>query len=882
MKRFDPVSIKNRMIQRLQVQEDWANILGVGVIGSLVDVISEGNAELVRYLEYLYNEKKWRNARNMSSLTHLADLISYKRSLPKSAIGHVIVSHTDINGVERLPNYGVNFFDLNQTSNFDDLVENERASFIESSALVPWTADDRYMIPKGTIFKSNTGVSYLALETVETRSLKEPFSRIRANPSKYEDFLRAGGWNGIKYLKVPVIQGEEVVIHFGRSRGTRFESFVIDSLTIENASNVISERFFKVEIQFPNTDITEEWEKIHNIRLAGPYDKVFEVKILNNEDRVLIKFGDGITGRMLPSNAELVVKYLNTMGSRGNIQERFQIISLNLPPNHRMIDPRTNQQSNFLNCTNISPIMGGFDIENEDEIRTSAPPSYLQSYTISTHRSYMEQILKNSPVNLLHCKIFYSGAYTTGSYGPKNVINDDGESNVVSASVLDNNRVLQEITMNKNTLLITAIRSNGEKIDDPETNLIEPIIKAFVDVKSPSDSFDYIEPNYIEIRPNILVNTNETLTEDEIQDKIVPHLLNRYNIFNTDFDQSYYKADIVDITQNSLVSTFPEIFLEAKANIGVPLLLTHRTDSSDIFGPENSKETLMAYPFNFDKIFAQNKLNAGFKNYKVKAPYLIRADLIFREDPTKNRSLFLFDERTDLQDEITVNEAEQYPINPAISIPGIRSMNRYENFGNDYIRFYNDYSESFFNQQTRTAQFTFIDKVTTPTYVYQMRQFGINPVEIRPLFLDEYGQNRIFETEEVTPSERLSLNFIEGDEPGQFCYRKNRQFVENCKILFYENYHNVLSPLYANGFIIIPLHKLFITEDILEFVDHFKEERSKVEMAKEIDFLLREKFTLNVYSIPMEENFHCENPFDIIFTSRDNLLLQKNYLKSSQ
>jgi len=278
MKRFDPVSIKNRMIQRLQVQEDWANILGVGVIGSLVDVISEGNAELVRYLEYLYNEKKWRNARNMSSLTHLADLISYKRSLPKSAIGHVIVSHTDINGVERLPNYGVNFFDLNQTSNFDDLVENERASFIESSALVPWTADDRYMIPKGTIFKSNTGVSYLALETVETRSLKEPFSRIRANPSKYEDFLRAGGWNGIKYLKVPVIQGEEVVIHFGRSRGTRFESFVIDSLTIENASNVISERFFKVEIQFPNTDITEEWEKIHNIRLAGPYDKVFEVK----------------------------------------------------------------------------------------------------------------------------------------------------------------------------------------------------------------------------------------------------------------------------------------------------------------------------------------------------------------------------------------------------------------------------------------------------------------------------------------------------------------------------------------------------------------------------------------------------------------------------
>ena len=96
MKRFDQWAIRDRIMTRLQVQEDWANILGVSVIGNLIDVIAESNAELARYLEQLYNEKKWRNARNMSSLTHAADLISYKRQLPKSAIGYVIVSHTII------------------------------------------------------------------------------------------------------------------------------------------------------------------------------------------------------------------------------------------------------------------------------------------------------------------------------------------------------------------------------------------------------------------------------------------------------------------------------------------------------------------------------------------------------------------------------------------------------------------------------------------------------------------------------------------------------------------------------------------------------------------------------------------------------------------
>jgi len=868
------------MMQRLQIQEDWANILGVGTIGNLINVIAEGNAELARYLEYLYNEKKWRNARNMSSLTHQADLISYKRQLPKSAIGYVVISHTDLNGITRLPNFGTVFFDLDQTSDFDELIQNHNASYIEKSALVPWTSDQNYIIPEGTTFRTSKGVSYFSIETVESRALKEPFSAIKSNPTKYADFIKGGGWNGIKYIKVPVIQGRKVDVNFGRAKGTRFESFSIDALNIENASNIISDRYFKVKVtpilmhQGQQSDlVTEVWERVENIRLAGPYDKVFESKILNDENKVLIKFGDGITGQMLPKNANVTVDYLETLGERGNVNERFQITQMILPPGMTQVDPRINVQTNFLGVTNIAPIMGGKEIENEDEIRMNAPPSYLTSYAIATKGSYYEQILKNSPVNLLHCRIFQSNIFTTDSYGV-----DEIKQTYVSNI---ENSVLQEISMNKNALLITAIRSNGEKLIDARNELIEPLIKAFQDSKSPNDSFDYIEPNMIEVRPNIIINTTETITENEIQQNVVPKILEKYSIFNTGFEKPYFKSDIIDIAQSFGFNKYSETFLEAKTTASnIPIILTR--DNYDMILSDsaiNENRTLLAFPFKFDRLFAQNKLNPGFKNYKVKQPYVIRADILYREDPTNNRTFFLFDERTDLQKRLTLKEAERYGIDEETQIP-IFEILKYSNFS-DELLFFNNFSEFFYNQQVRTAQFNFIERITSPSYLYQMKQFNIEPYELRPLYIDELGKNKIFDIREVPNGEKVSFNLETRDDIiGQQCFRKNKQYVDKCKLIFNENYDDPDSSLYANGYLILPLGKVFNSSNINTLRILFRNMIELEPMALEMAKLLSDQFTINVYAQPMEDKLECENPFDIIYSNKNNILVQKNYLKS--
>ena len=861
------------------MHEDWATIIGQGTIGNLLTTISEGNAELARYLEYLYQEKKWRNARNMSSLTHLADLIAYKRSLPKSAIGFVIVSHNDINGISRLSNFGTTFFDLDQSSDYDNLTQNLTATNMEKSALVPWTADTGYIIPEGTIFKSGTGVSYFSVETVESRALKEPFSAIKANDTKYADFIKAGGWNGIKYLKIPVIQGEKRSVEFGTARGARFESFSIDVLNVENASNLISEKYFKVSVtpQIPsigNNDYvaakTEVWEPVIDIRIAGPYDKVFEYKILNNEDKVLIKFGDGITGQMLPAGALISCNYLETLGTAGNLEERYQIVQMVMPPGFNQIDPRFNVQTTFLECTNIVPIMGGKDIEDEDEIRVNAPPSYLQSYSIATKASYLNQIIKNSPINLLHCRIFQSSIYETESYGRK-------PNELPYLSNVGEHSVLQEVSMVRNALLVTAIRSNGTKLDSPETELIEPLIKAFNDRISPNDSFDYIEPNMVEIRPNIIVNTTETLTENEIKNNIMPQILDKYSIFNTDFEKPYYKTDIIDIVQNFNFSKYSSVFLEAKAKVNYMPTILSRVGMR--YTAINDKKSLFAFKFNFDPIFAQNQLGAGFKNFTQKAPYLLRADILFRNEPTKNRSLFLFDNRTKLQDPFPLMEAENLPINENQILPIIEDTESYSNFEN--ITFYNAYSENFVNHQVRTAQYNFIDRITSNSYVYQMKQFNSEPYEIRPLLLDASGKNKIFNVNEVPGDERVSFNYEEtANILGQQCFRKNTQFIPRCKLLFNENYNMPKDQNYAYGYLIIPISYILTSTEISQFLIMFENYPGFEEMSEEFARFFNDQFTINVYAVPVQDEFTTENPFDILYSTKENILIQKNYLSS--
>jgi hypothetical protein len=306
----------------------------------------------------------------------------------------------------------------------------------------------------------------------------------------------------------------------------------------------------------------------------------------------------------------------------------------------------------------------------------------------------------------------------------------------------------------------------------------------------------------------------------------------------------------------------------------MPTILSTKAESNESVREEG---TLLAFKFQFDSIFAQNQLNAGFKNYRQKSSYLIRADLIFK-NANKSRSLFLFDNRTDLQDEIPLMDAELLPIDKQIQIPN-NKIYSFRNFEND-INFQDSYSNYFSNQQVRTAQFKFIDRITSDSYVYQMKKFNIEPFEIRSLLVDENGLLKQFPKEEVDPTLQMSLNLKEEEIVAANCYQKNSLFIHNCKIIFNENYNTPNSKDFASGYVVLPIFNVLDFDDRENLFNMLKNINEFEKIAEYIQKMLQDQLTINIYAQPVMDTFECEYPFDIIFSNRDNILIQKNFLAS--
>lgn len=865
---------------------EWAQVIPNGTISNLGQAFAESGNELAKYLEYLYQEKKYNNARNLSSITHMTDLVAYKRNLPKSAIGYAIVAPTDKDGKNRLSNYGVEFFDLDASSDYDELTQNKNATSEEKASLVPWTANKSYCIPEGTVFTSSSGIKFIATESVESRSLKEPFSVIKKDDTKYKSFIEAGGWNGIKYIKVPVIQGEVVTTQLGQAQGTRYESFTLDSLDVENASNIISCKFFKVLVKpikkVNGTDVddgdTEIWEKIENVGLAGAYDKVFEIKILDDENKLLFKFGNGITGKMLPKDAIITVQYLKTLGASGNLSSKYQLNTLTLPNGEAMVDPRTNTVSNFLCCTNISPINGGYDIEGTNDIRQNAPEEYLDSYTISSKKSYLKQIESNSPVNLLHPHIFSSEVVESESYG--NSDNDDADEYVSSVDT----SILQETTQTKNSILVCALRSNGEEIEDPETELVEPLKLLLDDYMSTNDSLDFVKPNLIRLCPRIKIGTSSNILEKDIYDELRPKIYSKFSVFNRDFSQPLYESEIIDTAHNLSYAKKVDEFIEAKATVDMkPTILTKALQTGatwldytgslvssvkDIIQEDIDNETLFSFDFSFDDIFMQDKINCGFKNYKYNSPYLLKVDVIFNEEVENSRTLFLLDNRKNIEEDLSVEEAYYKSVDSSKRIPDIDNKGTYGDVSFDW---FDELDNNFKNFQMRTAQFTKIDLITDENFMDQAKSFIASPFEIRPLFINDKGENEIFNKDDVPSDSRVSLNF-NSDVKEETCYRKNFQYWEHTRILFTEDYKNSK----ACGKIIVPINRILTSEDIESLKNLFADVESFSEQEEDIKKLISDKVQINVYALPVQTTFKCNNENDLIFVEKEDILIEKN------
>lgn len=875
MKRFDYESNYNRHIKRMSKLANWASMANLGTIVNLLKDESYAESEIGDYINFLAIEKKFKTAHTLSAIQAQTDLIGYQRSLPKSAFGYVIVSHTDENGANRLANLGSYFFDPDASSDYDNLSQNTDATSLEQKTLVPWTADSLYSVPEGTVFTAESGTTFISTETVEIRALKEPYSTIKNDTEKYAAFIEAGGWNGIKYLKVPVIQGKLQSTDIGIAEGTRFESFSIDSLDIERAASKVSKKYFTVTVTPMDSnnnlkeDEAETWEKVDNIKLASASDKVFDIKILSDNDQVLIRFGDGITGQTLPANAVVTLNYLETAGKDGNVETRYSITSMAFPDGYDMIDPRTGVKSAFLSCTNTAAIMGGADIEGVEDIKLNAPSSYLKTRAVATRDSYYEQICMNSPASLLACRVFCSDDISAESYG-------EGDEEFVSSS---ESNILQEIISSRPALLISAIKANGKTFDDPETELIEPLEEYMSSSMAPIDSLTYIEPNIVKIRPQILIATSDTVEESTLAEEVQDELA-AFTIFGRNFEESMYLSQVDDTVHANSHVKYINTFYEAEADVDLtPEIMSTGNQSGiswlDYVGYSDSmdnydldawkNQSLLAFNFSFDPIFAQNTVEPGFKNFKYNAPYLLRVDLKFSSDDSKNRTLFLFDHRT--SDSVSLEDAKIKPIDSDKPCPTASSTT----YGTESIDWVDVDNSTYSNSQVRVAQFPAIDHVTNPEYMAQLANFGISPSEIRPYTVSNDGTLKLFTASDVASSDQVSTSFGQYST-GSTCYEKNWNYIPKCDIQFTEDYDDTSSDYFAKGKIILPLAYVFSSADIDSLKVSLENITSFSKQETELYNLLKDELTISVYALPIQLEFDTEKEYDLIALDTDNMI----------
>lgn len=828
MKRFDTESKLARMLTGLRKDSNWPLILQNGTVGNVLKAIAESGAEDDRYMEQLYREKKWKTAMDFSSLEAQGDLLSYKRQLPNSAIGYVIVSHTDAEGKDRLSYYGSYYYDLDAESDYDDITKAETADESARHALVPWTCDKGYSIPKGTRFVTGSGVEFFSTEVVSSKTLKKKYSEM--NDVDLEAFQSRGGWKGIKYLKIPVMQGIQKTVSIGRTTAnSRFQSFVLPTLDVDAASNEVSCNYFSVYIQ-PQNGEPVIFTEIDKLSSASSIDNVFEKSILKDESGIKIKFGDGLSGA-IPPEGIVYVKYVETLGASGNINAKYQVNTMILPTGYKIKDPRTDTYSTFLSCTNICAISGGRDIEAVEDYKVNAPTSYLKSYTIATNKAYLNAIDKYSPLNLLHCKIF-----------PDESITSEQVDTTIGEDVRE--EVANELNTISSNINITAMLSNGEEIPDEEVDdtFLNPLQTSIYDMKGPSDTIKFIQPNLIELVTSFKITSSSyDYTEDEIADRIKEIVAEEYDIFNQDFNEPIYTSKLIALAKTYKFTDTVSVVTEAVAKID--------NDNIDTTYVSNMNDYIVNIPFSFDEVYMSDLINQGFKDCTVNADYLLKVDLEFINDSTKtdkNRTFFLYDNRIDESGATSIFEAKTKLLDGTTS-EYITQSNEI-----DYTM-YDKAGTDFDNLQCRVAQFDTIDRITDAAYMKQLKDFSKAPTEIRPYETTSSGAYKEY------TSSSTDEYVVEVDSR---YYKQNTKFVNGVDIDFNMNQDEKT----LTGTFYIPLSYF----EFSSISDYDKD--SDIEKLRS---LIKQYVNLRVYAQPKIQDVAPQNINDIIYVNKDYIKVEK-------
>lgn len=579
---YDPSSIYQRALQRLQQNPDWQAIASDSVISALLKTHAEMDAEQARYAEYLFNESKWDTAQNVSSITAAAGMLGYRPARTRAATGTIYVSADPrIHDVGKTISKS-DFLDKKSSLNWLSFSD---ALTLTSNLTVVDADGNNYIIaaastlPRGASYAADVNIIRGRLKTITI-----PIETIRTTATQ-----------------------------------TKLDPYLYIPVTIENCDNAdtaLTEKFFRVWVTYATTEI--EYRVVGTLQLSDVADTDVEIyPDLYNSSLLYLKFNNsperGSVLNISNSSTSIIgirIQYIETDGAAGNVTDLFTDFTLSGFAENA--DLR-------LYGTNLSAIIGGKDAETIADIKENAPKFYMRNYSVGTKEAY-ESVIRNITFSVNGGTIV----------SPKKVLVYGGEITEADTVTI---KPVTNVTFIADGIEDLATSSDGVSNSkaDPYSQIVQTLNYYLQEIKSPQDTIRFVPPNFVGFAIGLKCTANRELVDSvsELQDNIRNRIEDQwYNSDNLDFSRNFYLADILA----DIKTQFPAIY-SIKAEIEAMKKLSW-DDALYVQPDKDDEDHTVRIPFSFNPVFLGNNYIEGFKDYQTGAAYVMRFDFFYKKSIT--------------------------------------------------------------------------------------------------------------------------------------------------------------------------------------------------------------------------------------------------------
>lgn len=567
MKQFDSASIFSRTLADLASNPNWKAIASDSVLSATLQAQAERNAELARYMEFLFSESKWDTARNLSSVAAAAGQFGYRPARKRSAAGEIYLSADPA-----LHLIGRRIFK-------EDFLNGYITNWGTLSAEINFNTD--------VTITDSAGNSYIFTSSAPLKP-------------------------GAMYVKNSIIQGvkKSVVIPADVARAvatrSRLDPYIFIPVAIENcedASSAATAPFFRVFVHYTASSI--EYRVVDSIHLSHSEDNDVEVYAdLYNPSLIYLKFNtSSLRGKPLNLSAgagvqSIEIQYIESMGSAGNLAKVFEPFTITgLPEYPDMV----------LYGINFDSIIGGADEENAHDIKAQAPLHYTTTYTAGNKEAY-ENLIKRID--------FGNKKYASKVHVFPGEVEDPEAGLIRSVTYV--------------TLLLPALEDLMNSADENPYASIERILNLHLSrLKAPTDVLKFAPPKYVGLGIGVLLTArrNEVDNITTLRNNVRDLLDSKYGArsLELDFGRKIHEADIVAaIKQQNPSIESVKIEIEAVKKLDWNSVIRMKPV------PDIPVHTIRMN-FDFNPVFKGNTFIKGIRDFRTGASYVLRVDVMYRQ-----------------------------------------------------------------------------------------------------------------------------------------------------------------------------------------------------------------------------------------------------------